>query len=440
MSGLTYQTDQCVTQAYNAAQYGNYDISQQATTKKTGNMLAALPPTKLGKENERRSSNGMDISNHTQMDGSSSAINPKLPSVNVPERNRVEPRQQQLGPPAQAPPIKEEKATGGVAIHLDYEMEQMAEYVAEMTQGIVNPKVLVASAFRKYVLQVLSSTRLPSSTILLGLHYLATRMSLLPSGGPYPSGKGQIYRMLTTALLLGSKFLDDNTFQNRSWSEVSNIPVSELNILEIDWLIAIGWNLHVDPEDTQGFTLWRTHWQQWQAKRLELSIVSLKLTALDANVHRLQHISKTHPTLTSIYPPAHNHKVCNNNNNTGSNCYTTPQWRLPGYDRWPSLQARTEYSPPSAPETGPTTPEWYRGSADYEYNCTSDTPSTNAIHAAPQFSYPSFHQTPYSTPYPQPWLARKWNGHPISCKCTGCLPSPERYLIGSGYQLQSVFG
>ncbi|KAI4186018.1 MAG: hypothetical protein L6R41_003752 [Letrouitia leprolyta] len=453
--GLTHQADQCVGQVYNAGQYGNYDVNRQATTRKPGSTLAPQLPNNLGKENERCSSIGMIASSHTMMDGSSSATVSVLPPIHVPDWSRVELRQQQLGSGAPAPPFKEEKATGGVAVHLDYEMEQMAEYVAEMTQGMydlyeshicladidilrsVNPKVLVASAFRKYVLQVLSSTRLPSSTILLGLHYLATRMSLLPSGGRYPQGKGQIYRMLTTALLLGSKFLDDNTFQNRSWSEVSNIPVSELNDLEIDWLIAIGWNLHIDPEDTQGFTLWRTHWQRWQAKCLEMSIESLKLTALDVNGHRLQQTPKTQQTLASTYSPVHNQKNCNN---IRANSRTIPQLRVPGYDRWPSFQAKTDYSPPSAPETGPTTPEWYGGLADYEYNCLSEPSSTNTIHPVSQHSYPSYIQAPYSTQYPQPWLTKKWNGHPISCKCTGCLPSPERYLIGSGYRLQSVFG
>ncbi|KAL8944543.1 MAG: hypothetical protein Q9211_000554 [Gyalolechia sp. 1 TL-2023] len=310
VSGRKYQSDQFIGQAHRAAQYGNYDVGHQSIRKKPGSTLAPPPSTLLGKENERRPSNGIIASNHTMRDGSDSTTVPILPPIHVPERSCIESRQPQLGLGAPAPSLKEEKATGGVAVHLDYEMDQMAEYVAEMTQGMyalyesricladinilrsVNPKVLVASAFRKYVLQVLSSTRLPSSTILLGLHYLATRMSMPSSGGCYPPGKGQVYRMLTTALLLGSKFLDDNTFQNRSWSEVSNIPVNELNVLEVEWLVAIGWNLHVDPEDTQGFTSWRKHWQRWQAKRLEMSIDSLKLTPLDVNVRRLQQVSE----------------------------------------------------------------------------------------------------------------------------------------------------
>ncbi|KAL9000779.1 MAG: hypothetical protein Q9188_005590 [Gyalolechia gomerana] len=345
VTGRTYQSDQCIGQAHRAAQYGNYAVGYQHTTRKPGNTLAPLPSTAFGKEVKRCPSNGIVTSSHPMRDGSNSTTVPILPPIHVPERSRIESRQPRLGLGAPASSLKEEKPTGGVAVHLDYEMDQMAEYVAEMTQGMydlyescicladidilrsVNPKVLVASAFRKYVLQVLSSTRLPSSTILLGLHYLATRMTMLPSGGRYPPGNGQIYRMLTTALLLGSKFLDDNTFQNRSWSEVSNIPVSELNVLEVEWLVAIGWNLHVDPEDSHGFNLWRTHWQLWQARRLDMSIDSLKLTPLDANVQRRQQVSKIQRTPVSVYSPAYSERTCNS---AGPNNHTIPRWRVPG--------------------------------------------------------------------------------------------------------------
>ncbi|KAJ5683908.1 uncharacterized protein N7477_000253 [Penicillium maclennaniae] len=47
----------------------------------------------------------------------------------------------------QEQPRKEEKATGGVAAHLDYEMDRMSDFVAEMTQGmyeLYNTKITLA--------------------------------------------------------------------------------------------------------------------------------------------------------------------------------------------------------------------------------------------------------------------------------------------------------
>lgn len=59
------------------------------------------------------------------------------------------------------PKQKEDKPTGGVAAHLDYDMDLMSSFVAEMAQGIVAPGVHPTTQFRKYVSQILSSTRLP---------------------------------------------------------------------------------------------------------------------------------------------------------------------------------------------------------------------------------------------------------------------------------------
>src|SRR5258708_35779426 len=105
-------------------------------------------------------------------------------------------------------------ASGGVCAVLDYEIDQITEYVAEMAQRVVKPGSPVSPPFRKFVSGLLSSTRLPSTTILLGMNYLARRINMLNATGTYKANDGQVWRLLTIALLLGSKFLDDNTFQN----------------------------------------------------------------------------------------------------------------------------------------------------------------------------------------------------------------------------------
>lgn len=94
-------------------------------------------------------------------------------------------------------------AVGGVCAHLDYELDQMADYVSDMAQRIVLPGSPVSPAFRKFCSSILSSTRLPSTTILLGMNYLARRMNHLNSAGPYKASDGQVWRMLTVGLLLG---------------------------------------------------------------------------------------------------------------------------------------------------------------------------------------------------------------------------------------------
>ncbi|KAH6635058.1 hypothetical protein B0J18DRAFT_37545 [Chaetomium sp. MPI-SDFR-AT-0129] len=153
---------------------------------------------------------------------------------------------------------------GGVCAVLDYEVELMADYVSEMATRIVMPQRQVNPAFRKFVSQILTSTRLPSTTILLGMNYLAKRINMMHAAGQTSHTEGQIWRMLTISLLLGSKFLDDNTFQNKSWSEVSGIPVQELNTLEYEWLGAIHWCLYVNLDESKDYQAWIANWKEWQ--------------------------------------------------------------------------------------------------------------------------------------------------------------------------------
>ncbi|KAI0414498.1 hypothetical protein F5X98DRAFT_243745 [Xylaria grammica] len=154
---------------------------------------------------------------------------------------------------------------GGVCAVLDYETDMMSEYVADMATRIVIPRTTVTPAFRKFVNQILTSTRLPSTTILLGMNYLAKHINMHKQAGTYNNvSEGEVWKMLTVALLLGSKFLDDNTFQNRSWSDVSAIAVAELNTMEGKWLQDMDWKLYVNLDRSHDYDAWLKSWKQYQ--------------------------------------------------------------------------------------------------------------------------------------------------------------------------------
>ncbi|RLL93268.1 hypothetical protein CFD26_101394 [Aspergillus turcosus] len=332
---------------------------------------------------------------------------------------------------------KEEKATGGVAAHLDYEMEQMSDFVAEMAQGMyalyitkiniadidfarsVYPGTSVPPQFRKYVYQILSSTRLPSSTILLGLYYLASRMRMLSSAKVYTSGSGQVYRMLTVALLLGSKFLDDNTFQNKSWAEVSNIPVGELNSMELEWLFAFEWKLHERIHDKQdGFASWLSHWETWRAKAVVRAQESRHtLAPIDTNVSRGHVVSKPLLSPEGPIPPQYQRSSHYENS-----------WLNP---------AASEYSPPSAPHSGPNTPDYYAvGPWAYSnppppYTRTWVPPPQQYMpQSVPRSQPPSYHHTPS---YALPFAQSVWTGHGSSCGCLYCAKHVEHYMCANAF-------
>ncbi len=391
---------------------------------------------------------------------------PMLPPIRLPERSTVDDaashhRQQQAAPQQVEHQQSEEKPIGGVAARLDYEMEPMCDFVAEMAQGMyalynsricladidiirsVIPGSSVSPAFRKYVSQILSSTRLPSSTILLGLYYLSTRMTMLSAAGRYKASSGQVYRMLTVSLLLGSKFLDDNTFQNRSWSEVSGISVSELNTLEVEWLVAIDWNLHVNPYEHQGFMTWKSHWEDWSHKALSRTKNALQLKPLDTGVQRQRSLQKAISSAPAYGSRLNNLALPQINPEVGQSHYTHFQdsklyqnWDADAYHR-----AFDDRSPPSAPETGPNTPEYFGLPGTWAFNAAPPAyslrpMSTSTQMAQPLSQPPSYHHTPYASQYSQ----HAWNGHGHGCGCMWCVGPHEPYMMSSGFGTQTVAG
>jgi len=311
-------------------------------------------------------------------------------------------------------PPKEEKATGGVAAHLDYEMDQMSDFVSEMAQGIVHPGTNVSPNLRKYVHQILSSTRLPSSTILLAMNLLSKRFQQV-ANTPVFRQSGVLYRMLTTSLLLGSKFLDDNTFQNRSWSEVSNIPVAELNKMEVEWLVAIDWRLHKDPNEIEGFNAFLSHWKEWKLNKTRAA-EPMKLTPIDTNILRHRSISK--PLFSPEGP-------------------IPREYQNSHFDHW-HQPATSECSPPSAPHTGPTTPDYYAaGTWGYTNPPPPYTRSYTIHHPLPLPSQPpSYHHTPYT----QTYTYHGWTGHGSSCSCFNCVPHNDPYYVDRAYRVQPLAG
>ncbi|EPE09097.1 cyclin-like protein [Ophiostoma piceae UAMH 11346] len=161
---------------------------------------------------------------------------------------------------------------GGVCAVLDYDVEMMAEYVAEMANRLAMGTPKTPESFRKFISQILSSTRLPRTTILLGMNYFAKRINMMNmmNGNKVTLSEGHIWRLLTVALLLGSKFLDDNTFQNRSWADVSGIPVRELNKLEREWMESISWRMYVNLDLSEDYQAWINSWSDWEAGKKQM--------------------------------------------------------------------------------------------------------------------------------------------------------------------------
>ncbi|BFZ64336.1 hypothetical protein YB2330_005479 [Saitoella coloradoensis] len=107
------------------------------------------------------------------------------------------------------------------------------------------------ASFVRWTQSVLNTTQISRAVVLLALYYLYR----LKRSSPLVRGKPESeYRLLTVALILGNKYLDDNTYTNKTWSDVAGIPVNEVSVMEIEFISNCRYELFVKADD----------WREWQ--------------------------------------------------------------------------------------------------------------------------------------------------------------------------------
>lgn len=81
---------------------------------------------------------------------------------------------------------------------------------------------------------------------MLSLKYIAMLLQKSPN---IQGAEGSEYRLFTVALMLANKFLDDNTFTNKTWADISCMKVTDLNIMELEFLDVLEFGLFVDKDE-----------------------------------------------------------------------------------------------------------------------------------------------------------------------------------------------
>ncbi|TFK68512.1 hypothetical protein BDN72DRAFT_769214 [Pluteus cervinus] len=103
---------------------------------------------------------------------------------------------------------------------------------------------LVASpTFVSFMQKLLETTQVSQSVIVLSLHYI---YRLKDRNRGTPAQPGSEFRIAVAGLMMANKFLDDNTYTNKTWSEVSGIDLAEINKMEREFLMGVDNNLYVD--------------------------------------------------------------------------------------------------------------------------------------------------------------------------------------------------
>ncbi|WFD05907.1 hypothetical protein MVES1_001241 [Malassezia vespertilionis] len=121
-------------------------------------------------------------------------------------------------------------------------------------QGEVSP------AFRHFTHQVLVQIQLSPAALFLALYYIQMLPDAITGAGStcndaetalvllaQPTSTAP-FKLLTLGLMMANKFLDDNTFLNKTWHEVTGIPLQELSQMELYFLCRTQFRLSLsDP-------------------------------------------------------------------------------------------------------------------------------------------------------------------------------------------------
>jgi len=367
----------------------------------------------------------------------------------------------------------EEKPTGGISAHIEYEMDVMARFVTLCAYGIfsyadtltkdkakrsyvdslggvdkfsvsksVAPFVLSGMRDRPgkqfatvsaKVLAVLQSTRLPHESILCGIYYLSERVGKLRVESRELRDE-MVYPFIVTALLLGSKFIDDNTFHNRSWADVSGLKLAELNMIEAEWLFSVNfclfplgdkfkdasaWHqLFISYEHiVEGHDLRAESWPQTPASpvdRVYRPVVNTTSPASSASGRSYYGGS------TAMLTPPHS---ASSESRLSSSIWSTNASSVSGQDGgWSSIssQQNSSVASPASSEHGPTTPPYVEHYAKNNSLQNSWAGSTDSFHS--HYSHNPYHQT-----QPVDVRSYQFDGLPMQTGLCGQMAYPSSH-------------
>lgn len=316
-------------------------------------------------------------------------------------------------------PPSQPAVTGGVMAILDYDVKVMAEFVANVGCNFINlPKPW--AALTSFVEKVLNQTRLPSSTVILAITYLAKRLTYDTPISDDPNAPlietSKLYEYLTMSLILANKFLDDNTFTNTSWSDISGIARKDINVMERDWLWKTDYRLHVNPVEQKGWSTWRKAWETWQFDATGKGSPSLLSPVLSRTNSSVSSPQSNGPRSPSRFAPSN--LVRMSKNQFQNDAYLTPPVS-PTFDSSSDSDFFSPVTPPPYNQWQPLmNPSYHPAQLSWR-------PLSNARNV-PLSVYP---QVPIiQKPIPPRlssnfWEPEKGSGSPW-CECAGCHGNP----------------
>lgn len=107
-------------------------------------------------------------------------------------------------------------------------------------------------SIKDYLYRIVTMSRCMYRDLIVALVYADKLInSEVISGISYHN----VHRLMAVSMMLSTKFYEDVHFSNKSWASISGLSLQELNMIEVQFLEALGYDLNISLEAMQ-------HWSQ----------------------------------------------------------------------------------------------------------------------------------------------------------------------------------
>ncbi|XWS60152.1 hypothetical protein CRYUN_Cryun07bG0010100 [Craigia yunnanensis] len=106
--------------------------------------------------------------------------------------------------------------------------------------GLTRPTISI----RSYLERIFKYANCSPSCFVVAYVYLDRFMQMQPS---LPINSFNVHRLLITSVLVSAKFMDDMYYNNAYYAKVGGISIVEMNLLEVDFLFGLSFQLNVTP-------------------------------------------------------------------------------------------------------------------------------------------------------------------------------------------------
>ena len=121
----------------------------------------------------------------------------------------------------------------------------------EISKNSFTLHIIPEISISKYINRIIKYFECCDSFIIMAIIYI----NRLCQNSEIRLNKYSIHNLILVGCVISSKYLEDDHYSNDFYSEVGGISLKELNLLEINMLQSLEYNLHIDDSEYNNYII-----------------------------------------------------------------------------------------------------------------------------------------------------------------------------------------